>query len=99
MTYHDALINQLSGLVQKVEKLRSCLQETDKNVYKVCALQNRQRYERCLVVCSHSSNALEQFNDCFHFEPVSFLNDQAMLRLEIHRYIKQSSMIGYIFKY
>ena len=35
MTYHDALIHQLSGLVQKVEKLRGCLQETDKNVFKV----------------------------------------------------------------
>ena len=35
MTYHDALINQLSGLVRKVEQLRGCLQETDKNVFKV----------------------------------------------------------------
>jgi hypothetical protein len=46
MTYHDALINQLSGLVQKVEKLRTCLQETDKTVFKVRS--------SCIYILSHS---------------------------------------------
>ena len=45
MTYHDALMNQLTTLVTHVRKLRQRLQHVDNKVYKVCKPVTRRTYD------------------------------------------------------